>query len=277
VWSILKVGKDGDAKIKMLKDLLGKESFQDEIEQMKMLEHEEEVVLNALDAEDGIYEELEDDFVKQAEGEEEFEEVYQEYEEEDEYEEIKAEDIAPESELQDALKEFMEDHPSMFDNKEGVLDKLAAREVQIENNHCLKRVLEQEEPDLDVMYEKLVAKEPEDRFDVETIVSTYTNTDNRPAVVSLTQAKPKKMKSKEGMDTHEEKESKEKIGTSGHRDRTETKEQRKERKAAIKLQKKESRLKKKELKILYKQEQLKQQKRDSMAYDIKDGLSVIKL
>lgn len=240
-----------------------------------MLEHEEEVVLRALEAEDGIFEEIDDDFVKQADAEEEFEEVYQEYEEEeDEEEEIKAEEIAPDSELQDALNEFIHDHPSIFENKEGVIEKLQARDSQLKENHCLTRVLEEEEPDLNAMYEQLIARQPEDKFDVESIMSTYTNTDNRPAVVSLTQKKPRKTNDKETPDI---KETVEKTGKSGHRDRTETAEQRKERKAAIKSQKKESRLKKKELKTLYKQEQLKQQKRDSMAYDVKDGLSVIKL
>jgi hypothetical protein len=134
-----------------------------------------------------------------------------------------------------------------------------------------------------------------DEHDCQTIVSTYSNTDNHPSVIASVAGKSRtavtkiKLSNKTGLPILEkevgtaspicEENESEEEGDDGdivreitlaptYRPKDETAEQKKERKAAVKAQRKEKRELKKDLKSSYKYETAKAKVTDSVAVDI---------
>mmetsp|Transcript_17561 Transcript_17561/g.17525 ORF Transcript_17561/g.17525 Transcript_17561/m.17525 type:complete len:262 (-) Transcript_17561:26-811(-) len=235
--------------------------------------------------------ELEDDFLQLAnqEGEEELEEVMKEYESDSESEKEEPRGLVPKSVLDEAMEEFVQEHPTMFgetnlekeeEEKEGTVHqkKITYEKIKPEEDHVMQRILaelveeEPEEVEIDVPEPEYKVRED----DINSVTSTYTNTDNRPIVVSVRSGADKKNKKlkREGEKEDEKEENKKQPG---HRERGETKEEKKKRKEEIKAQKKESRERKKNIKILYKVEKSKQNELKSGTGDVASGYSIIKL
>ncbi len=108
---------------------------------------------------------------------------------------------------------------------------------------------------------EMVEEESSDSFDVESIVSTYTNTDNHPAVIS---EKKIKLSKKTGIPLNvlpnqpkpQEKPARENKGQA--RKSKESAEEKKERKKKIKDERKSKREEKKQLKLAYRGEERRQ-------------------
>jgi hypothetical protein len=264
----------GDALVNVETELEFEEDEEEfeEVEEVK--EEEEELdeedltdqqreVLEAL--EDEGYEELEDDFVFKAEGEE-VEEVFEEYDDE----EIGAPEVGgvnsvSKAEFEAAMQEFIEEHPELLrKKKEHPLDVIGP----VEYDH-LMQAAEAIDSDYEEYYTQMAVRAPEDPWDVESVTSTYTNTDNRPKVISVTSATAK-LKPKEVhvppplVEVKKPQDSKEPLD-------------KKARKTAVKLERRENRKAKKELKQLYSVEQRKQGSRLAGRYDAPQGIAVHKL
>ncbi|CAG9318082.1 unnamed protein product [Blepharisma stoltei] len=234
--------------------------------------------------------ELEDDFLQLAnqEGEEELEEVMKEYESDSENEKEEPRGLVPKSVLDEAMEEFVQEHPTMFgetneDKKEEdatvYTKKITYEKIKPEEDHVMQRILAElveetaEEGEIEVPEPEYKVRED----DINSVASTYTNTDNRPIIVSVRPGADKKGKKLKGKGGEEEDEKEENKKQPGHRDRGETKEEKKKRKEEIKAQKKESRERKKNIKILYKVEKSKQNELNSGTGDVASGYSIIKL
>ena len=202
-------------------------------------------------------EELEDDFMLQAN----LDEVLKEYKD----------DIpdtiptVPLNELESALDEFIAENKKMFEPEKKIF--MDFERIPFEQDHVLQNVLDKE---ISPARTPVESESSDELDDVVSHASQYTNTDNRPALISL--GKPKEKKQKKEPKTVEEK-----VKESGKRERNETKEEKKIRKEKIKVEKKMIREKKKELKELQKIEKIKTDNRLVGTYDIRQGTSVIKL
>ena len=209
------------------------------------------------------YEEIDDDFIQKAN----LDEVLNEYD----FESDKPDKIVKVSkaELEEALQEFIVEHKPLFNEENFKI--LDFEGIPFEQDHVLKAALEQ---DSDSMKDPRESSESELEDDVVSNASHFTNTDNRPEVVSVRlSAKVIKTKSEKKPKVEDEEVKKE----SGHRCREETKEEKKERKEKIKAEKKAIREEKKKKKNELKLEKVKEEKRLAGNYDIRQGTSIIKL
>lgn len=112
---------------------------------------------------------------------------------------------------------------------------------------------------------EIFIKEKRSEWDVESIVSTYSNTDNHPKLIVAEIDHSKRIKLRRGMpdiftaekqrDETESQESEPNLGQARPKD--ETQEMKKLRKQQVKAQKKANRERKKELKTTYKQEEIR--------------------
>jgi hypothetical protein len=263
----------GDALVNVETDVDFEEE-EEEFEEVEEVKEEEELdeqdltdqqreVLEAL--EDEGYEELEDDFVFKAEGQG-VEEVFEEYDDE----EIGAPEVGgvnsvSKAEFDAAMQEFIEEHPELLrKKKEHPLDVIGA----VEYDH-LMQAAEATDSDYEEYYTQMAVRPPEDPWDVESVTSTYTNTDNRPKVISVTNAKAKSKPTKvlapsPLVEVKKPEDSKEPLD-------------KKARKTAVKLERRENRKTKKELKQLYSVEHRKQGSRLAGNYDAPQGFAVHKL
>lgn len=275
-----------------LKNLLGHEYFQDslpvpghpdvQIEEIgeegeKDEEEEEEVVdididpnnINDTEVEvikalydDKEYEEIDDDFIQQANLDEVLE-LYDEKNPEPE-EEIKK---VSRSELEEAMNEFVSEHEVMFYDKNQKI--LEFEGIPYEQDHVLHAMLERSS---ESSVDPRESSESESEDDVISNASHFTNTDNRPEVISV-RLQPIVRKEKKKKKVEKEEVKKE----SGKREKNETKEEKKERKEKIKADKKLLREEKKKRKVENKEEKNKVAGRAVGTYDIRQGTSVIKL
>jgi hypothetical protein len=226
---------------------------------------EEVAVIKALYEEDQEYEEIEDDFMLKAN----LDEVLEEYKEE-----VKEEDPpakVSKAELEEAMNEFVEEHKTMLEGEHKIFGDF--EKIPYEQDHVLQAALTKEESS-EQEEEKKNSGDEESEDDVVSNASHFTNTDNRPEVVSV-RLGVKKEKKKE---TREEGKTEEIVKKeSGKRDRNETKEEKKARKEKIKVEKKAAREEKKKVKEMYKVEKEKISQQDVGKYDIRPGTSVLKL
>lgn len=236
----------------------------------KNINDEEFEVIKAL-YDDKEYEELDDDFVVQAN----LDKVLEEYKEDVENVVTKI----PQNEFEAAMDEFISEHKQMF-TKEPKFNMDFER-LPFEQDYVLQAAIAKEPSPYHSPKVSDSSDESED--DVVSHASHYTNTDNRPEIVSIRtgekkkKGKGKKEKEKEKEKVEDDGENEEDKKESGKRKKNETKEEKKARKEKIKLEKKEAREKKKKLKDLYKVEKSKIDERDTGNYDIRSGTSVIKL
>lgn len=157
-----------------------------------------------------------------------------------------------------------------------------ARECKKLDDLCLKEDLhvneDDEECSQDEDLEKLVVKEPAEKWDCESILSTYSNLYNHPTLILEPPTRPKhvEISKKTGIPlgvlperglTNKQVERMQMINdsdlpraTAQPRDKTETKEERKTRKRAIKEERRERRIEKKANKIAFKIEKSRQEK-----------------
>lgn len=213
--------------------------------------------------EDKEYEEIEDDFIQQANLDEVLE-LYDDGRKEPE-DEIKK---VSRSELEDAMNEFVSEHQVMFHSENQKIYEFEG--IPFEKDHVLQAILDKSS-ESSVEFKESSESEIED--DIVSNASHFTNTDNRPEVVSVRlQPVVKKDKSKKNAEKEEEKK-----GESGQRVRNETKEEKKVRKEKIKAEKKVLREEKKKRKLENKEEKTKVVGRTVGTYDIRQGTSVIKL
>ncbi|XP_068451710.1 protein LTV1 homolog [Clinocottus analis] len=136
---------------------------------------------------------------------------------------------------------------------------------------------DEEEEEEEEEMERIVIKPPEEKWDCETIVSTYSNIYNRPKVIpEPLKLKPVRVSQKTGIPldvlppkglTAKQAERMTMINDSDlprvstqPRDKEESKEQRKERKQAVKEERKERRVEKKANKMAFKDEKVRQEK-----------------
>ncbi|KAK2817505.1 hypothetical protein Q5P01_025696 [Channa striata] len=142
----------------------------------------------------------------------------------------------------------------------------------------LPDVKEEEEDEEEEEMETLVVEAPEEKWDCETIISTYSNIYNRPKVIEdpPKQAKPIRVSNKTGIPldvlparglTAKQAERMTRINDSDlprvstqPRNKEESKEERKARKQAIKEERKERRSEKKANKMAFKEEKVRQEK-----------------
>lgn len=267
--SLLNVDGEEQGDLEEFDDLEDVEELkeEDELAQEELNDNQLEVLAALEDDEDNEYEEdLEDDFVLKAEGDD-VAEVYEEYDDED--------IGAPESggittvskaEFDAAMREFAEQHPDLVRQKrEHPLDVIGI----VEYDHIM-RAVEEDDSDYEEYYQKLTESAQKDEWDIESVTSTYTNTDNRPKVISVTGAKPKtKAKPKPVAPVEPQPPASKPI--------VEVPTDKKERKAAVKLERREKRKNKKELKQMFSTERQKQGDRLAGKYDAPQGVSVHKL
>ncbi|XP_077574927.1 protein LTV1 homolog [Stigmatopora nigra] len=138
-------------------------------------------------------------------------------------------------------------------------------------------VLQEEDDEDEEEMETLVIKPPEEKWDCETIISTYSNIYNRPKVIEEpVKVKAIRVSHKTGVPldvltargpTNKQVERMSRINDADlpraatvPRDRDESKDQRKARKSAIKEERKERRMEKKANKMSFKEEKLRQEK-----------------
>ncbi|XP_061626183.1 protein LTV1 homolog [Phyllopteryx taeniolatus] len=132
---------------------------------------------------------------------------------------------------------------------------------------------DEEEEEGEEEMEKLVIKAPEEKWDCETIISTYSNIYNRPKVIEHPpKVKPIRVSAETGarldvLPARGPAERMSRIDDSDlpraaavPRDRDESKEQRKARKSAVKEERKERRVEKKANKMAFKEEKVRQEK-----------------
>lgn len=235
----------------------------------------EEEVLDALENSEDEYEELEDNFMEIA-NEGEFATVMEEYNEDAIGElEPTGQSLYSETELNSMMDQFIQENPTLF-NKQSDLTKLNKKKIakiDPEEDHVMQAVLEAKDPDVEKMFSReLVEKEPE--YDVESVASTYTNTDNRPAIIAIEGPKKRNKKQKPLEDVKEEEE---KPSAHTVRVKGETGEERKKRKAAIREEKRERKTVKKNMKRLFQFEKAKLDERAAGKYDIREGVRVLRL
>ena len=127
-------------------------------------------------------------------------------------------------------------------------------------------------PDEDTPSEDEPSDNDEDQWDVETILSTYTNTDNRPHIVKI-KSNSKPSTSKVVAEPEDEEVALPVPTQQVTRARNETAEEKKARKQAAKQNKRQRKEAKKEMKTKYNQELVKQRK---IAAHSAKGFSVIK-
>eukprot|EP01123_Difflugia_compressa_P006988 TRINITY_DN1941_c0_g1_i1.p1 TRINITY_DN1941_c0_g1~~TRINITY_DN1941_c0_g1_i1.p1 ORF type:complete len:148 (+),score=50.52 TRINITY_DN1941_c0_g1_i1:3-446(+) len=118
----------------------------------------------------------------------------------------------------------------------------------------------------DELLEEITLKDKRSQWDCESIVSTYSNLYNHPAVIGAPENRIKlnkrgfpDIKPKEEEEEEEEEDEEEKVNSGIPRQRNETLEQKKQRKKAVKEERKLKREQKKDLKVAYKEETIKQQ------------------
>ncbi|XP_039659983.1 protein LTV1 homolog isoform X2 [Perca fluviatilis] len=151
-------------------------------------------------------------------------------------------------------------------------DDLGPKELPV-----LKEEEEEDDDEEEEEMETVVIKAPEEKWDCETIVSTYSNIYNRPKIIQEPPStKPIRVSSKTGIPldvlpakglTAKQAERMTRINDSDlprvstqHRDKEESKEERKARKQAIKEERKERRVEKKANKMAFKEEKVRQEK-----------------
>jgi hypothetical protein len=244
-----------------IEELEEEEAVDIDIDPENINDEEVEVIKALYDEKD--YEEIDDDFIQQAN----LDEVLQEY---DENLEEKEEPIikVSRSELEAALNEFITEHKPLFNQENPKIFEFEG--IPFEQDHVLKAALDKSS---DSEKELEESSESQEEDDVISNASHFTNTDNRPEVISVRTSgrTSKKIVKKE---ENKELESK-KI--SGRRERNETKEEKKIRKEKIKNERKEAREEKKKKKEEVKVEKAKEVKRGVGNYDVRQGTSVIKL
>lgn len=108
-------------------------------------------------------------------------------------------------------------------------------------------------------------KEKEKEWDCESIISTYTDTENHPTIIKEDGTKKIKLSQKSGLPLNvlpkiEKKIKKEKEEEEVKEKKKETKEEKKKRKKEVKEEKRMARIEKKETKKVFKKEETKQQK-----------------
>jgi hypothetical protein len=170
-------------------------------------------------------------------------------------------------ELNEALDEFISDHKQMFsDEKKLIMD---FEKIPFEQDHVLQSLIDKE---ISPLVSPVDSDTSEEKDDVVSHTSQYTNTDNRPAVIAIRQPriKEKKIEKQEVI-------SAEIAKASGKREKNETKEEKKARKDKIKEDKKTIREKKKANKEIKKIEKHNADLRNVGNYDVRQGISVIKL
>lgn len=242
---------------------------------------QEQAVMAALDnAED--YDSMSSDFVQEAAAtppeDPEFEQVAEEYNTE-QREEDYPRDVIKGRELELLMEEFKREHPDMMEEegKEEHVEDMP-KPLDYDQDHLLhKWEAKDSDEDGDAIaervYNQISYREPPETDDVESVVSTYTNTDNRPAVLTVksTHKTPKTAPAKP-----EEPESKPAPQVISIPE-NETKEEKKARKAAFKEAKKDKRAQKKALKESFKSEKVRQTQQASGTYDTPQGYSVVKI
>ena len=255
------------------------------------LNAQEQAVLAALDhASD--YDSLNSDFIQEAAAgpseDQEFQQVADDYEA-DEPEDAYPRHILKGKALDALMADFKKEYPDMLEEQKAPEEQKASEEpvmeipkIEYEQDHLLRKLEEMEEEETgdqvaEKAFARLTYREPEEKDDVESIVSTYTNTDNRPAVISVCTA----VKRTAGVTSKPEavptEQPASKPSTALPIPADETKEEKKARKAAIKAAKKEKRVQKKELKESFKSEKAKQVQQTSGTYDTPQGYSVVKI
>lgn len=121
--------------------------------------------------------------------------------------------------------------------------------------------------EIDEQLSTLFIKEKHSQWDAESILSSYTNTDNHPKIIAEPKLEKKIALNKKGYpdvfkkDTIEEEEEDEETNKGLSR-KNENPEQKKERQKAMKEERKANRQKKKELKVKFRSEEVKQRKQN---------------
>jgi len=253
----------------------------------RALNPQEQAVLTALDhASD--YDSLNSDFIQEAAAspteDPEFQQVAEDYEA-DLPEAAYPRDILKGKELNALMEEFKREHPNLLEEQKPTEEQsLEMPKMEYEQDHLLRRWEEMEEEETgdqiaERAFEKLTYREPEEKDDVESVVSTYTNTDNRPAVISVSRPEKRSfaVSAKPVAPVSEVETGSKPADTSLPVPADETKEEKKARKAALKAAKKEKRVQKKELKESFKSEKARQVQQTSGTYDTPQGYAVIKI
>lgn len=211
---------------------------------------------------DKEYDEIDDDFIQQAN----LDEVLELYDEKNPEPEDNVKKVSK-SELEDAMNEFVNEHQIMFYDKNQKIFEFEG--IPFEQDHVLHAILDRSS---DSSVDIKESSESESEDDVISNASHFTNTDNRPEVISVRlQPVVKKEKKKKKVEKEETKKE------SGKREKNETKEEKKERKEKIKASKKLLREEKKKRKLENKEEKSKVVGRTVGTYDIRQGTSVMKL
>jgi protein LTV1 len=184
------------------------------------------------------------------------------------------------------MDDFKKEYPDMLEEQKAPVEPVMEMPTRIEyeQDHLLRKLEEMEEEETgdqiaEKAFARLTYREPEEKDDVESVVSTYTNTDNRPAVISVSTAvkRTARATSQPEAVSSEQPPASKPVSTALPIPADETKEEKKARKAAIKTAKKEKRVQKKELKESFKSEKAKQVQQTSGTYDTPQGYSVVKI
>ncbi|KAE8300616.1 Protein LTV1-like protein [Larimichthys crocea] len=173
--------------------------------------------------------------------------------------------------LDDRFEKFDDDEIGALDNAEleGFIEPDSARLEEIIKDYFIQKEKEYQRPD--------DLEAPEEKWDCETIISTYSNIYNRPKVIEdPPKPKPIRVSSKTGIPldvlparglTAKQAERMTKINDSDlprvstqPRSKDESKEERKARKQAIKEERKERRVEKKANQMAFKEEKVRQEK-----------------
>lgn len=250
------------------------------------LNPQEQAVLAALDhASD--YDSFSSDFIQEAAAtpseDPEFQQVAEDYET-DLPEAAYPRDILKGQALNALMEEFKREHPDLLEEHKGPEEQtIEMPKIQYEQDHLLRKWEEMDDEETgdqvaERAFEKLTYREPEEKDDVESVVSTYTNTDNRPAVISVSKLEKRPAAGTKPVALSSDSQTSSKpADTSLPVSADETKEEKKARKAAIKAAKKEKRAQKKELKESFKSEKARQVQQTSGTYDTPQGYAVIKI
>lgn len=167
------------------------------------------------------------------------------------------------------LEEVIKDYFKQKEKEYQKPDDLGPRELPV--------LKEEEEDEEEETMETVVIEAPEEKWDCETIISTYSNIYNRPKVIEEpSKAKPIRVSAKTGIPlgvlpprglTAKQAERMTRINdsdlprvSSQSRDKDESREERKARKQAIKEERKERRVEKKANKTAFKEEKVRQEK-----------------
>lgn len=274
-------------KLEYLKGLLGDELFRDMAEGPRKSrfvlpsegggevdididpshpEHEQIEILEALYDEENYEGELDDEFFNIANKDDsEFEEIMKMYD----CDEAESNELISEDKVKEAIQEFKGQHKYLYKDqrgKEKATKGLGNNEVSdIEKDHIIQAILNRSSSaESEEKYNE--NEESKEELDIESVASTYTNTDNRPHLVIL------KEKQKRTKQPKTEPKPEERPKTHYTIDRQETKEDKKLRKQQVKEEKKLNRERKKALKLLFRSTASKQ----SVNCDIPPGISLHK-